>query len=84
MTFAGSGVVHAADKALDALRRMRAGMRADKRTKTPIKEEVSTLFHRPRKVIKLAKNQHGSINKRTYLWPIQRDLDIEPVEGGLK
>ena len=55
LTFAGSGVVHAADKALDALRRMRAGMRADKRTKKPIKEEVSTLFHRPRKVIKLDK-----------------------------
>ena len=30
-------------------------MRADKRTKKPIKDEVSTLFHRPRNVIKLDK-----------------------------
>ena len=38
------GVVHAADKAIDALQRMRAGIKADRNKKRPIKDEISTLF----------------------------------------
>lgn len=42
------------NKALDALRRMRAGIRADITGKKHTKEEVSSLF-RPKKVLKLEK-----------------------------
>ena len=48
------GVLQAADKALDALRRMRAGMRADVTGKKRTKDEVSSLF-RPKKALKLEK-----------------------------
>ena len=38
------GVVQAADKAIDALRRMRAGIKADRNKKRPIKDDVSSLL----------------------------------------
>lgn len=48
------GVLQATDKALDALRRMRAGIRADATGKKRTKHEVSALF-RPKKALKLDK-----------------------------
>ena len=38
------GLVQAADNAIDTLRRMRAGMKVDRKKKRPIKDEVSLMF----------------------------------------
>ena len=57
-----SGVVEAADKALDALRRMRAGMTADKRSENRkrLKKEVSSIFSKKPKL--------SASDKRRVVW----------------